>query len=74
MRLLAARGSGPWISTEILLLIFYILIYGKETTNEFSLTVQVARRGLLTLPKVLRDKYQIREGDQFTCSTWVVFL
>jgi bifunctional DNA-binding transcriptional regulator/antitoxin component of YhaV-PrlF toxin-antitoxin module len=28
--------------------------------------VQVARRGLVTLPKALRDAYQIKKGDQLT--------
>jgi bifunctional DNA-binding transcriptional regulator/antitoxin component of YhaV-PrlF toxin-antitoxin module len=31
-----------------------------------SITVQVTRRGLLTLPKALRVAYNIREGDQMT--------
>jgi len=29
-------------------------------------TVQVAKRGLLTLPKALRETYNIRSGDTFT--------
>ncbi len=31
-----------------------------------TMTVQVAQRGLITLPKSLRDTYCIREGDQLT--------
>lgn len=31
-----------------------------------TMTVQVAQRGLVTLPKALRDTYRIREGDQLT--------
>jgi bifunctional DNA-binding transcriptional regulator/antitoxin component of YhaV-PrlF toxin-antitoxin module len=31
-----------------------------------TMTVQVAQRGLVTLPKTLRDTYRIREGDQLT--------
>ena len=31
-----------------------------------SLTVRVAQRGLLTLPKALREAYDIRPGDQLT--------
>ena len=30
------------------------------------INVQVARRGLVTLPKALRDAYRIQEGDQLT--------
>ena len=29
-----------------------------------TITIQVAQRGLLTLPKVLREAYHIKEGDQ----------
>ena len=31
-----------------------------------SLTIQLAQRGVLTLPKPLRDAYDLREGDEFT--------
>lgn len=31
-----------------------------------TITIQVARRGLLTLPKALREMYSIQEGDQLT--------
>lgn len=31
-----------------------------------TLTVQVAQRGLVTLPKALREIYHIQEGDQLT--------
>ena len=31
-----------------------------------TLTVRVAQRGLLTLPKALREAYDIRPGDQLT--------
>jgi bifunctional DNA-binding transcriptional regulator/antitoxin component of YhaV-PrlF toxin-antitoxin module len=31
-----------------------------------TMTVQVAKRGLLTLPKALRDAYSIEPGDAFT--------
>ena len=31
-----------------------------------TLIVQVAQRGLVTLPKTLREAYQIKQGDQFT--------
>lgn len=31
-----------------------------------TMTVQVAKRGLLTLPKALRDAYNIEPGDAFT--------
>ena len=31
-----------------------------------SMTLQVAQRGLLTLPKALREAYRIREGDVLT--------
>lgn len=30
------------------------------------LTVQVSQRGVITLPKALRDAYHIQEGDVFT--------
>ena len=30
-----------------------------------SVTVQVAKRGLITLPKSLRDKYGVKPGDSF---------
>ena len=29
-------------------------------------TIQVAKRGVVTLPKHLRDRYSIQEGDAFT--------
>lgn len=31
-----------------------------------SITVQVAQRGVIVLPKRLRDAYNIRPGDSFT--------
>ena len=31
-----------------------------------TITIQVAQRGLVTLPKALRDAYSIQEGDQMT--------
>jgi bifunctional DNA-binding transcriptional regulator/antitoxin component of YhaV-PrlF toxin-antitoxin module len=31
-----------------------------------TMTVQVAQRGLLTLPKTLRQSYNIQPGDQLT--------
>lgn len=31
-----------------------------------TITIQVAQRGLVTLPKVLREAYNIRAGDQMT--------
>jgi len=31
-----------------------------------TINIQVARRGLVTLPKALRDAYRIQEGDQLT--------
>jgi bifunctional DNA-binding transcriptional regulator/antitoxin component of YhaV-PrlF toxin-antitoxin module len=31
-----------------------------------TLTIQVAQRGLVTLPKILREAYSIKEGDQLT--------
>ena len=31
-----------------------------------TMTVQVVKRGLLTLPKALRDAYNIEPGDAFT--------
>ena len=31
-----------------------------------TLTVRVAQRGLVTLPKALREAYDIRPGDQLT--------
>jgi len=31
-----------------------------------TITIQVAQRGLVTLPKTLRETYRIREGDQLT--------
>ena len=30
------------------------------------LTIRVAKRGTITLPKALRDRYQIKEGDSLT--------
>lgn len=30
------------------------------------LTIRVAKRGTITLPKTLRDQYQIKEGDSLT--------
>ena len=30
------------------------------------LTIRVAKRGTITLPKALRDQYQIKEGDSLT--------
>ena len=30
------------------------------------LTIRVAKRGTITLPKALRDEYQIKEGDSLT--------
>jgi bifunctional DNA-binding transcriptional regulator/antitoxin component of YhaV-PrlF toxin-antitoxin module len=31
-----------------------------------TITIQVAQRGLVTLPKALRETYRIQEGDQMT--------
>jgi bifunctional DNA-binding transcriptional regulator/antitoxin component of YhaV-PrlF toxin-antitoxin module len=31
-----------------------------------TLTLQLAQRGLITLPKALRDQYQLRPGDMLT--------
>lgn len=31
-----------------------------------TLTVQIAQRGLITLPKVLREAYNLRTGDALT--------
>ncbi len=31
-----------------------------------TISIQVAQRGLVTLPKVLREAYRIQEGDQMT--------
>ncbi|MFH1926565.1 MAG: AbrB/MazE/SpoVT family DNA-binding domain-containing protein [Chloroflexota bacterium] len=31
-----------------------------------SITVRMAQRGVVTLPKVLREKYNLRPGDTFT--------
>ena len=31
-----------------------------------SITLQVAQRGLITIPKALRDTYNIRSGDALT--------
>ena len=31
-----------------------------------SITLQVAQRGLITIPKALRDNYNIRPGDTLT--------
>lgn len=31
-----------------------------------SLTVKMAQRGVVTLPEVLREKYNLRPGDTFT--------
>lgn len=31
-----------------------------------SVSVQLSQRGVLTLPKVLRDQYNLQPGDQFT--------
>ena len=31
-----------------------------------TMVVQVSQRGLVTLPKALRDSYHIREGDQLS--------
>ena len=31
-----------------------------------TMIVQVSQRGLVTLPKALRDSYHIREGDQLS--------
>lgn len=31
-----------------------------------SLTVKMAQRGVVTLPKVLRENYNLRPGDTFT--------
>jgi bifunctional DNA-binding transcriptional regulator/antitoxin component of YhaV-PrlF toxin-antitoxin module len=36
---------------------------GEET---MSTTIQVAQRGVITLPKSLRDAYNIKTGDVFT--------
>jgi len=30
------------------------------------MTIQMAQRGVVTLPKTLRDKYDLRAGDIFT--------
>ncbi|BCX02996.1 MAG: hypothetical protein KatS3mg053_0934 [Candidatus Roseilinea sp.] len=30
------------------------------------MTVQVSQRGVITLPKALRDAYRVKEGDVFT--------
>ncbi|MBM3494219.1 MAG: AbrB/MazE/SpoVT family DNA-binding domain-containing protein [Armatimonadetes bacterium] len=29
-------------------------------------TIEVARRGQMTIPKALRDRYRIEQGDKFT--------
>ena len=31
-----------------------------------SITLQIARRGIITIPKTLRDSYGIQPGDTFT--------
>lgn len=31
-----------------------------------TITIQMAQRGVVTLPKALRDKYDLRAGDIFT--------
>ena len=31
-----------------------------------SVSVQLSQRGVLTLPKALRDQYNLQPGDQFT--------
>ena len=31
-----------------------------------TISIQVAQRGLVTLPKALREAYRIQEGDQMT--------
>ena len=33
---------------------------------EDTLSIQVAKRGVITLPKSLRDRYDIQEGDDLT--------
>ncbi len=37
-----------------------------NTTASGSTTVQVSQRGVIVLPKSLRDAYNIRPGDSFT--------
>ena len=34
--------------------------------SEDTMTIQLAQRGLVTLPKALRDAYHLRPGDEFT--------
>lgn len=31
-----------------------------------KITLQIAQRGLLTLPKAIRDEYQLKSGDELT--------
>lgn len=36
-------------------------------------TVQVRKRGVITLPSVLREKYNIEEGETFRIVMWMAF-
>ena len=42
---------------------FCIIALLTESVLQMSDTVQLRSRGVLTLPKSLRDKYDLREGD-----------
>ena len=43
-----------------------IRIYGLEQNMNNTFQVQVVRRGIITLPKELRDHNHIEEGDMLT--------
>jgi bifunctional DNA-binding transcriptional regulator/antitoxin component of YhaV-PrlF toxin-antitoxin module len=50
------------------LTIRYTVVQGfcRSGGISMSITIQVAQRGVFTLPKALRDAYQITAGDMFT--------
>jgi bifunctional DNA-binding transcriptional regulator/antitoxin component of YhaV-PrlF toxin-antitoxin module len=42
----------------------------RKTDIADTMTIQMDQRGVLTLPKALRDSYNLQPGDSFTLLDW----